>query len=142
MKINEDVWAFMQKHLGYSDDEMKLFRNNLRNEDVISKAPALMDKTIIIEVIEAHGCNSRHKAGDKFYFDGSGNLLTKLCPGKICFGALNAMPSLISMAHELFYAGVNPNDMRFKRVGCVDVGIHCGGWGRIVMEIRMEDRKN
>lgn len=142
MKISEDVWAFMQKHLGYNDDEMKSFRQNPRNEDVLSKAPALMDKTIVIEVIEAHGCNSRHKAGDKFYFDGSGNLLTKLCPSRMCFGALAPLPALISMAHELFYAGVNPNDMRFKRVGCVDVGIHCGGWGRIVMEIRMEDRKN
>jgi uncharacterized repeat protein (TIGR04076 family) len=58
-----------------------------------------MDKTNIIEVIEARGCNRRHKAGDKFYFDGSGNLLTKLCPSRICFGAMNAMPPLISMTH-------------------------------------------
>jgi uncharacterized repeat protein (TIGR04076 family) len=141
MKINEDVWKFCQKHLGYNDDEMKKFRQNPRNEDVISKAPALMNKTIVFEVIESKGCNSQHKIGDKFYFDGSGNLLTKLCPKKICFGALNAMPPLIGMAHELFYAGVDPNEMRFKRAGCVDVGIQCGGWGRVVMELKFEDRK-
>jgi uncharacterized repeat protein (TIGR04076 family) len=141
MKINEDVWKFYQKHLGYNDDEMKLFRQDPRNEDVVSKALALMGKTIVIEVVEAHGCNSKHKAGDKFYFDGSGNLLTKLCPNRICFGALNAMPTLIAMAHELFYARVDPNEMRFKRVGCVDIGIQCGGWGRVIMDIRVEDRK-
>jgi hypothetical protein len=31
--------------------------------------------------------------------------------------------------------------MRFKRAACFDVGIECGGWGRVVMEIRVEDRK-
>jgi len=139
--MSEDVWKFYQKHLGYTDEEMKKFKQNPRNADVIFKAPALMNKTIVIEVVDAHGCNSQHKAGDKFYFDGSGNLLTKLCPKRICFGALNAMPQLIAMAHELFYAGVDPNEMRFKRTGCSDVGIQCGGWGRIVMEVKVEDRK-
>ena len=141
MKASEDVWKFYQKHLGYTDDEMKTFRQNPRNEDVISKAPALMKKTIVIEVVDSHGCNSQHKVGDQFYFDGSGNLLTKLCPKRICFGALNSMPPMIFMAHELFYAGIDPNEMRFKRVGCVDVGLPCGGWGRVVMEIRVEDRE-
>ena len=40
------------------------------------KAPALLkltQKTIIIEVVESHGCSSLHKVGDKFYFDGPGN---------------------------------------------------------------------
>jgi len=140
MKINEETWNFFRKHLGYNDDEMKKFKENPRNADVISKARSLMDKTIVVEVVHAQGCNSRHKPGDKFYFDGSGNLLTKLCPSRICFGALNSMPQLIAMAQELFYAGVDPNEMRFKRVGCGDVGIECGGWGRVVMEIRFEER--
>jgi len=141
MKINEDVWNFYQRHLGYSDEEIKKFRENPRNEDVISKAPALMNKTIVVEVVDSHGCNSQHKAGDKFYFDGAGNLLTKLCPKRICFGALHCMPTLIYAAQELFYAGVDPNEMRFKRTGCVDVGVNCGGWGHIVMELRLEERK-
>jgi uncharacterized repeat protein (TIGR04076 family) len=141
MKVSEETWKFYQKHLGYSDDEIKKFKENPRNEDVVSKAPALMDKTIVVEVVDAHGCNSRHKVGDKFYFDGSGNLLTKLCPSRICFGALGSMPQLIAMAQELFYAGVDPNEMRFKRVNCGDVGLECGGWGRLVMEIKVEDRQ-
>lgn len=44
-------------------------------------------------------------------------------------------------ANELFYAGVDPNGMRFRRVGCFDVGVRCGGWGHIVMELKMEDRR-
>jgi len=141
MEITDKIWKDYQNRLGYSDEEIKQFKKNPRNVDIVSKAPALMEKTIVVEVVESHGCNSRHKVGDKFYFDGSGNLLTKLCPSRICFGALNAIPPLISCVHELFYAGFDPNEMRFKRAGCTDVGLECGGWGRLVMEIRVEDRR-
>ena len=26
--------------------------------------------------------------------------------------------------------------MSFKRIGCVDIGLKCGGWGRNVMELK------
>ncbi len=141
MKVDESVWDFFQKHVGYTDEEMKEFRGNPRNEDVLSKGPALMNKTIVVEVVKSHGCNSQHKEGDKFYFDGAGNLLTKLCPKRVCIYALSSVTMGIFASNELFYAGVDPNEMRFKRLGCFDVGVKCGGWGHIVMEIRVEDRK-
>lgn len=141
MKVAESVWDFFQKHVGYTDEEMKEFRENPRNEDVLSKGPALMNKTIVVEVVKSHGCNSQHKEGDKFYFDGAGNLITKLCPKRICIYALSSMATAIFASNELFYAGVDPNEMRFKRFSCFDVGVKCGGWGNIVMEIRVEDRK-
>lgn len=139
--IDEDLWKAFQARIGYTDAEMEEFRQNPRNLDVISKAPALLGKTIVVEVVEAHGCNSEHKKGDKFYFDGAGNLLTKLCPKKVCIYALDAVAMLIFTSNELLYAGVDPNEMRFKRAGCFDVGVGCGGWGHIVMEIRVEERK-
>lgn len=141
MKVSEEVWNFYQEYLGYNDEEMKLFRENSRNEDVISKADALMSKTIIAEVVESQGCASQHKVGDKFYFDGAGNLITKLCPKRICIFALSPLQSGIFAANELLYAGIDPNEMRFKRTGCFDVGVKCGGWGRVVMELRVEERK-
>ena len=134
-------WKVMKGHLGYTDEEMKIFRENPRNEDVLSKAPALVDKTIVLEVVESHGCNSQHKPGDKFYFDGAGNLLTARCPKKICIYALNAATGMIFASNELFYAGVDPNEMRFRRAACFDVGVRCGGWGRIVLELSMKDRE-
>ena len=138
---NAIKWKVIKKRLGYSDDDMKLFRENPRNEDVLSKAPDLLKKTIVVEVVESHGCNSQHHVGDKFYFDGAGNLLTKLCPKRICIYALNAITSQVFTANELLYAGVDPNEMRFKRAACFDVGLECGGWGRIVLELRVEKRK-
>ena len=140
MKLDERTWKTFQRHLGYNDEEMKKFREDPRNEDVLSKSPALMNKTIALKVVESHGCNSQHKVGDTFYFDGAGNLLTKLCPQRVCIYALNSMTGLIFASNELFYAGIDPNEMRFRRTGCFDVGVQCGGWGHIVMELSVEDR--
>ncbi len=140
MKIDEGTWKFFQKHLRYSDEEMKLFREDPRNEDVIVKGLGLMKKQIVLEVVASQGCNSQHRVGDKLYFDGAGNLITKRCPERVCVYALSSAAKLIFASNELFFAGADPNDMRFKRVGCFDVGVRCGGWGNIVMELRMEDR--
>jgi uncharacterized repeat protein (TIGR04076 family) len=96
---------------------------------------------MIAEVVESHGCNSQHKIGDKIHFDSAGNLLTALCPKRICVYALSAITPQIFTATEFLYAGVDPNQMRFKRAACFDVGLECGGWGRVVLEIRVEDRK-
>lgn len=141
MAIGEEVWDFFQQHMGYDEEEMEIFRQNPRNEDVISKAPALMNKTIIAEVVESHGCNSGHKVGDRFIFDGAGNLITSLCPKRICIFALPQIATGIFTGHELFYAGADPNEARFNRAGCLDVGVNCGGWGRVIFELRVEDRE-
>jgi hypothetical protein len=47
---------------------------------------------------------------------------------------------MVFAANEMLYAGVDPNEMRFRRAGCFDVGLQCGGWGRVVLELRVEDR--
>ena len=143
MAVSEDNWKLVQKHLCYTDDEMKIFRADPRNEDTLSKTIPMLNKTFVAEVVESHGCDSGHKVGDRIYFDGRGiSLLTKLGPSRICIFALHSLALAMPAVAELFYAGVDPNQMRFKRFGCPDVGIKCGGWGHIVMEISMEDRKS
>ena len=142
MEVDENVWNYIQKHLGYTDEEMIEFKRDPRNTDVLSKGLILMNKTIILEVVESHGCNSNHKVGDKFYFDGAGNLLTELCPERVCGYSLNSALMMVFSANELLFAGVDPNQIRFKRAGCFDVGLECGGWGRIVLELRVENKKD
>jgi uncharacterized repeat protein (TIGR04076 family) len=139
--VNNEVWNAVQTHLGYSDGEMELFKSDPRNAEIVMKAPELMNKTIIAEVVESHGCNSQHKVGDKFCLDGAGNLVSSLCPKRMCIYAVSALKHAVFTANELLLAGVDPNQMRFKRMGCFDVGLECGGWGRLVMEVRIEDRK-
>jgi len=143
MAVSEDTWKLVQKHLGYTNEEMLIFRADPRNEDALTKTIPMLTKTFVAEVVESHGCDSGHKVGDKLYFDGRGiSLLTKLGPSRVCIFALHSIALAMPAVAELFYAGVDPNQMRFKRFGCPDVGIKCGGWGHIVMEISMEDRKS
>ncbi|MCP4580876.1 MAG: TIGR04076 family protein [candidate division Zixibacteria bacterium] len=137
---NAIKWKYMKKRLGYSDEEMIKFRENPKNDALLSRAPELLKITIVAEVIDSHGCNSQHKIGNKFYFDGAGNLLTERCPDKICIYALNAITPQVFTVIELLYADADPNKMKFNRAACFDVGLECGGWGRIVMEIKVENR--
>ncbi len=141
MTLDDRMREVYRNHFGYDDEEVRAFMESPRNQDVLAKGAALMEKTIVVEVVESHGCNSQHRVGDKIYFDGAGNLLTKLCPRKICIYALAPMDKMVFAVNELFYAGVDPNEMRFKRGGCFDVGLKCGGWGHIVMEVKVQDRE-
>lgn len=138
-KVSEAMWNALQKQLGYNDDEMKLFRNNPRNESIILKLPVLLNMKFIFEVMESHGCGCNHKKGDKIYFDGAGQLISELSPKRICAFSVAAVSQLIFTAQELVYAGVNPNEMRLNKVGCYDVGVNCGGWGNIVLGFRAEN---
>lgn len=139
--VDEDLWRFMKEHLRYNDEEMRKFRENPRNADVLAKNSQILNSTIVVEVVESKNCNSQHEVGDKFVFDGVGNLLTKKSPKKICIYALAQLAQAIFAINELMYAGVDPNKIRFKRAGCFDVGVDCGGWGHIVMEVRVEKRQ-
>ena len=139
--MSKEALNIIKKNLGYSEEEMKTFMENSKNIEILKKTPNLVNKTIVIEVIESHGCNSQHVVGDKFYFDGFGNLLTKLSPNRICISALAAMDKLIFGANALMFADQNPNNMLFNKAGCSDVGLKCGGWGNIAMEIKVIDRK-
>ena len=140
MKKMENAWGFLQKRMGYSDEEMKAFLENPRNREVMEKGAGLFGKTIVAEVKSSHGCYLGHKAGDKLYFDGGGNVITSLCPKKVCTLALSALTPQLFAVSELFYAGVDPNDMRFAHIGCPDVDLRCGGWGHIVMQLTVVDR--
>jgi hypothetical protein len=139
--VPEQVWQMMKLHLGYSDEEIELFKKNPRNAKVMARAPEMREKTIVFEVVESTGCNSQHTVGTRFFFTGDGNLLTKWSPSRVCAFALPAMTQAIFAIHELWYAGVSPLELCFNRGGCFDVGVRCGGWGHIVLEGKVMDRE-
>lgn len=141
MERNEERLAkIIQRRFGYSDEELKTFLSNPRNMELVNRRQELDRTRFVLEVVESKGCNSNHRVGDKFYFDFAGNILTDLCPPKICGYSLNSAMMMIYTANEMLYAGVDPNEIRFKRASCFDVGIECGGWGRIVLELKIEKK--
>jgi hypothetical protein len=140
-EIPDQMWELMQNRLGYTDEELALFRNDPRNAKVMTIAPKLMTHTIVFEVVKSCACNSQHHVGNRFFFSGDGNLLTKMGPSKICAFLLPNMCQMIYGIHELWYAGVDPNDLAFKRAGCFDVGVQCGGWGNVIIEAKVMERQ-
>ena len=140
-ETDERIYKIIGKRFGYNQNELDLFKNSERNKELISRAKEFDKKLFVLEVVQSKGCNSNHKVGDKFYFDYAGNILTSLCPPKICGYSLNSAMMMIFTANEMLFAGIDPNQIRFKRASCFDVGIECGGWGRIVLELKVEDKE-
>jgi uncharacterized repeat protein (TIGR04076 family) len=132
----------LRKRLGYTGEEMQRFRENPRNEELVVKIPELMKKTLVLEVVQSHGCNSGHRAGDRFIFDAFGNLDTRRCPDHVCAFLIGNVQHLLYAAMELLIAGADPNRMVFNRGSCVDVGLECNGWGRVVVEIKAEEPRS
>ena len=138
-KSFDEMWKYLQGHLGYSDKELEDFKNNPRNRKVLGKWNDLANKTIIFDVIESHGCNINHKVGDRFLFGATGYMLAHKCPKKICPYIMPAMVRMMSIIQERIYEGLDPLPL-FSRGQCDDVGIECGGWGRVIIEPRIVDR--
>lgn len=139
--IPDQGWSMMQAHLGYTDEEMEMFKQDPRNARVMTKAVELQGKTIVFEVVESRGCNSRHDVGTRFFFSGDGNLISKMAPSRVCAYVLPVMSQAIFGIQELIYADADPDSLCFKRAGCFDVGVQCGGWGHIVIEAKVMDRQ-
>lgn len=140
--LNERLFPIIQKRMGYSDQELESFKKEPRNLELLARNKEFSEKHIVLTVVESKGCNSNHQVGDRFYFDFAGNILTELCPPKICSYSLNSALMMVFAANEMIYAGVDSNEIRFKRSSCFDVGIECGGWGRIVLELSVEDKSS
>ncbi|MBI5118741.1 hypothetical protein HZA56_19910 [Candidatus Poribacteria bacterium] len=138
MDIDSDMLETFQHMLGYSDEELAKWKADPRNTRVASLMPEFAKYRVVVEVLKSHGCVMNHKAGDKFYFTGSGALLCNEGPSHICAGALAPVMTFALRVLDKIGAGLDPTKYSFNRVRCVDVGLENGGWGEILMEVRVE----
>ncbi len=139
-QVDDTVWRAMQQHLGYSDEELEVFKGDPRNQKVMARAADLLGKTVIFEVVESHGCNIQHKVGDRFLFAAEGFMLAHKGPKKVCPYLMPAMARLMWVIQERIYEGLDPRPF-FYRAHCEDVGIGCGGWGQVTIEAKIVDRE-
>ena len=142
MAINERLLPILKKSLNYTDDQFTEFINNPMTESIIDKAKEAANTVLVLTVVKSHGCNSQHRVGDRIYLDGTGNILTQYCPPKVCTYALNNANLMIFAANEFIYAGLSPQDIKFKRCSCYDSGVSCGGFGQIVLELSVMTRED
>jgi len=135
MKIDDGMWRMVGDQLSLSDEEVAVLKENPKYHALLARMPKLLGTAVVAEVVSSHACFSGHREGDRFVFDGFGNLIRDKSPEKVCIYALNAVTPLVFAAFELIYADANPNEMLFDTAGCFDVGVGCGGVGNIKLRI-------
>jgi uncharacterized repeat protein (TIGR04076 family) len=136
----ERRWKKFQQNMGYTDEELAIFRSNPQYTKVVEYAPKFLTHQIVVEVVEAHNCGCGHKAGDRIaVMDGSAHLLTKKMPEHVCAFALMIMIPKVYSVWERFNMDLDTRGMLFDHTHCPDVGCKNGGWGEIIMKIYAEE---
>ncbi len=135
----ERLWKRFQAYMGYSDEDMEVFKSDPIRVKMVTETPEFVKTRIIAEVIASHGCHAGHKVGQKFVMDGNGQLITSECPDKMCVFAVSALHTPINTIFERFINHADPKHERTMMVQCSDVGLDKGGWGQILMKVSVED---
>lgn len=138
---NEERLKLIQEHLKFSDEDIEHLRKMPHLERIVENIPEFARYTIFAEVVYSHGCTSGHQVGDRFYMDAGGNLLSKRCPKRMCIFAISPLTMAAFHVAECLYWGRDPREIAFNRYSCFDVGVRCGGWGRIVVEVSVVERE-
>jgi uncharacterized repeat protein (TIGR04076 family) len=129
-----------KEFLQYTDKEMEMIQSNPKYLQIIEKVPQLMNTDFIFEVDEAHGCVCQHSNGQKIIINGDGSLDCSQSPAKICVHLLSAITSIINGAQEFIYAGLDPNELKFTKVGCLDNRAECGGFGHVTVKFSAQSK--
>jgi len=132
-------WKGFQKHMGYSDEELKALKNDPKKSEYVQKicSPEMQDKYLIAEVVESHGCVMGMKPGDRIYFKGM-SLLDPERSDPWCPYIAN-VNWFTSGVRGLVKQGLDPNSLYVNYSGCMDVGPE-NGLGRVVYKVTVVDK--
>jgi len=138
----DDIIKKYGQRVGYNDSEMEKFReggHRVRHVKRLSEAAPLY--SIEAHVVRSRNCNSGHVEGQKLVLDIDGNLVTKLCPKKMCVYLVSQLAIPIAQINERLSEGHDPNDFHFMRyVRCPDVGVECLGYGEVMLKVSVIPR--
>jgi uncharacterized repeat protein (TIGR04076 family) len=126
-------WQKLQEYLGYTDEELAIFRSYPKHVKSVESTPELTKNKTVIEVIESHNCGAGYKVGDKFVVGADACLVLDECAPKLCIGALAACKELVDKMWQAFYD--DRTEVFQDTVRCPDVGVHRGGWGEVTMKV-------
>ena len=128
--------------VGYGDAERETIQEGdprLRHIDRLARVAARY--SIAAEVVKARHCNSGYRVGDRFILDVDGNFLTKLCPPRLCVYLVSQLAVPVALINERLGEGLAPGPFHFMhQVRCLDVGVECGGYGEVMLEIKVVPR--
>jgi uncharacterized repeat protein (TIGR04076 family) len=139
MTVNQEVLDGLKQQLGYTDEQWEMWKSNPKNLKIAEVFPECQKYRVVAEVIKSQGCGAGHDVGDRFIFTGDGCLVTKESPDKICMAALQPLMGRIdTLVLDSLLNGKEPQGLVWDAIHCVDVGVEYGGWGEIIMKVRVE----
>ena len=132
-------WKGFQKHMGYSDAELKALKNDPIKSEYVQKicSPAMQDKYLIAEVVESHGCVAGMKPGDRIYFKGM-SVLDPERSDPWCPYIVNPY-WFTAGARNMVRQGLDPNSFYVPYSACMDVGPE-NGLGRVIFKVTVVDK--
>ena len=131
------VWQRFKEVVEYNDEDLAKFKANPRFMQMFN-TPTFRTHKIVFEVIQSHGCVCQHRVGQCLVLNGNGALIRDECPRIMCLGLVSQFYSATMAVWERFVAGLDPNGLLINTIGCTDVSIDCGGWGRVVARVHVE----
>ena len=136
MSQTAEMLGIIKSIFNYTVEQIDIIKSNPKYMQMIEKVPQLVSTEFVFEIDEAHGCGCEHQSGQKIKVNGDGSLSCGDSPAKICIYLLQAITPMIYGAQEFIYAGLDPNEMKFTKVGCFDVGVKCGGLGHVSLSFK------
>lgn len=133
-ELPEELWKGLQKHLGYSDEELERFRKDPKKvrTALFMPGPEMRSSTLVFEVVNSHGCAEGMKVGDKLYFTGCG-LLDLKRSSSWCAFAMSHISTFALIAQNMILQGLDPNEMYTQFSSCLDCGSE-HGWGQVAIK--------
>ena len=132
-------WKGFQKHMGYSDEELNALKNNPKKSEYVQQlcSPEVLDKYLVAEIVESHGCVRGMKPGDRIYFKGM-SLLDPERSDPWCPYIAN-LNWWVRDVFDLYKEGLDPNSLYVNYSGCMDVGPE-NGLGRVAYKVFVVDK--
>ena len=90
---------------------------------------------IVAEVTNSSGCAAGHRVGDKIVYSGA-SLFCKENPEQICTYLLDTMNPFVRNVFVNLASGIDVTQMAMK-AHCPDVGVENGGWGEVIVEMKV-----
>jgi uncharacterized repeat protein (TIGR04076 family) len=135
---DETMLTFIKEMLGYSDAQWETWKSNPRNLKMAGNLMDVLKYKVVAKVTFSSGCGAGHKVGDRIVFGGDGTLLCRESPDRVCVGLLSPVNPIIGGVLDKICNGEDPTQMAFNKVHCIDVGVDHGGWGEVVVEVKVE----
>lgn len=138
----EDIIDRYAKRVRYNEQEIaKFYEKGHRIRQVNRLARVASKYSIEAKVISAKNCNSGHVVGQTIILDVDGNLISKLCPSRMCAYLISQLTIPIALINERLSEELPPNDFHFMRIiHCPDTGVECLGYGQVVVQVQVIPR--